>query len=308
MTSIAIVGANGRLGQAATLAFHQAGYRVIAVSRSGNLNLPVGIEQRAANALNQAALIQATTGAELILNALNPPYARWQSEVLTLGRNVLAAAKAHQATHLFIGNVYNYGTQIPAQITPNTLFQADHLLAQVRVDLETLFKQAAIDQQVQTLIIRAGDFYGASQGTWVDLSLLRDLKKGRFTYPSEHWEIPHAWAYLPDLAQAFVALAQQAPKLPMFAQWLFAGHNFTGEQLLTLSENYLGKPLKRAPTPWGLFKVLGVVNKNFKLLTSMRYLWNKPHQLIDTRLATWNFMATPAELAYQQTLQILKLS
>ena len=40
MTSIAIVGANGRLGQAATLAFHQAGYRVIAVSRNGNLNLP----------------------------------------------------------------------------------------------------------------------------------------------------------------------------------------------------------------------------------------------------------------------------
>lgn len=264
-------------------------------------------EQRAANALDQAALIQATEGAELIFNALNPPYARWQTEVLTLGENVIAAAKAHQATHLFIGNIYNYGTQIPTQVTPDTTFHPDHLLAQIRVDLENLFQQAAATQQVQTLMLRAGDFYGANQGTWFDLALLRDADKGKFTYPSQNWDLPHAWAYLPDLAQAFVALAEQTQGLPNFGQWLFAGHTFTGEQLLALSENYLGKTLTRAQAPWGLFKVLGLFNKNLKLLTSMRYLWDCPHQLVDARLATWDFQTTPAEQAYRQTLQTLKL-
>lgn len=307
MKTIAILGAKGRLGQTATLAFHQAGYKVIAVSRHTNLALPSAIEQRAANALDQAALIQATEGAELIFNALNPSYARWQTEVLTLGKNVIAAAKAHQATHLFIGNIYNYGTQIPAQVIPDTTFRPDHLLAQIRLDLENLFQQAATTQQVQTLILRAGDFYGASQGTWFDLALLRDAHKGKFTYPSQNWNLPHAWAYLPDLAQAFVALAEQAQGLPNFGQWLFAGHTFTGEQLLALSENYLGKTLTRAQAPWGLFKVLGLFNKNLKLLTSMRYLWDCPHQLVDARLATWDFQTTPAEQAYRQTLQTLKL-
>lgn len=44
MKTIAILGAKGRLGQAATLAFHQAGYKVIAVSRHANLVLPSTIE------------------------------------------------------------------------------------------------------------------------------------------------------------------------------------------------------------------------------------------------------------------------
>lgn len=306
MKTIAILGAKGRLGHAAALAFHQAGFRVIAVSRAANASLPKLIEQRAADALNQAELITATSGAELILNALNPPYARWKSEVLPMGRNVIAAAKAHQARHVFIGNVYNYGTSIPARVTPNTPFQADTSLGKLRVELEAIFENAAKQQGVQTLILRAGDFYGAAHGSWFDQGILREIKKHKFSYSAD-WNLPHAWAYVPDLANAFVTLAQRSDHLPTFEQYLFEGHTLTGEQLFQLTEQALGENLKRTATPWFFIKLAGLVNRNMRLLGQMKYLFDRPHQLQDQRLKTWNLQTTPPEEAIRQALYDLDL-
>lgn len=306
MPTIAILGAKGRLGHACALAFHQAGFKVLALSRTGKVpTLPNDIEQRAVNALDQAALIQATQGADFIFNGLNPPYAQWQTEVLTLGRNVIAAAKAHQAIQLFPGNIYNYGSTVPAIITPTTSFQADTSLGKIRVELEQLLQQTAEQQGVKTLILRAGDFYGAGKDTWFDVAIFKDIAKGKLTYPNQDWNIPHEWVYLPDLAQAFVALAQRANELPSFGQWLFAGHTLTGEQLHTLTEQLVSKPLKRVEVPWGLLKVLGVLNRNLRLMQEVRYLWQRPHQLVDERVTEWKLVKTPIEQALSQTLKLI---
>jgi hypothetical protein len=57
------------------------------------------------------------------------------------------------------------------------------------------------------------------------------LRKGIAVYPGPLHTL-HAWAYLPDLARAFVLVAERQATLPMFEVLHFPGHTLTGEELL----------------------------------------------------------------------------
>ena len=58
--------------------------------------------------------------------------------------------------------------------------------------------------------------------------MVKDIRKGRFTYPGAP-DIATPWAYLPDLARTFVAVAQRRAELPAFEVLHFAGHRITGQ-------------------------------------------------------------------------------
>jgi hypothetical protein len=86
-------------------------------------------------------------------------------------------------------------------------------------------------EQVQTLILQAGDFFGGKQtGSWFDLVLTREIEKGRFVYPGT-FDCVHAWAYLPHLARTFVRLAEQAHRCDRFERFCFEGHSVTARQM-----------------------------------------------------------------------------
>ena len=53
-----------------------------------------------------------------------------------------------------------------------------------------------------------GDFLG-DQGTWLDLAMAKGLARGRFTQMGPT-DLAHAWAWLPDLAQDVVRVADLA--------------------------------------------------------------------------------------------------
>jgi len=280
MKTIAILGANGRLSNMAAKAFHKAGYSVIAVTRTGkSRNLPADIENRAANAHEVQSLIQATRGADFIFNGLNPPYTRWSKEAMPLAKNVIAAARSHGAVHLFPGNVYNYGTEIGLNMTEQTSFSPSVRKGLIRIQTEEVFQRASEEEGVKTLILRAGDFYGGPiEGSWFDLALASKLKKKVFTYPGP-MNLPHAWAYLPDLANAFVSLAGLSNDLGKFERFNFQGHTLTGNEMLAHVETALKSPIKQASIPWFIFKVGGLVNAMWREIAEMSYLWSTPHSL-----------------------------
>lgn len=279
MHTIAVLGANGRLSNVAARAFQAAGYQVIAITRSGKARGLSGVEQRAADAMDRDGLIRATRGADFIFNGLNPPYTQWSSQVLPMGENVLAAADKHGAVHLFPGNVYNYGRAIPTHVTDSTPRSAETRKGRIRIQLENLFEKAAADRAVRTIVLRAGDFYGTDgTGSWFDQVIAKKIDKGVFTYPGPG-NVPHCWAYLPDLAQAFVRLADKADDLPVYSRYLFAGHTMTGDDLKRHCETAVGHPLKSAGMPWPLLRLLGLVVPMLREVSEMAYLWDRPHQL-----------------------------
>ncbi len=245
MKKIAVFGANGNLGRMVVRAFNDAGWQVRAVTRNGGFDHIQGIEVVAADAMNEKQVIEASYGCDFIFNGINPLYTQWSKLCMPVARNMMAAAKTNGAVHLFPGNVYNYGSKMPATIGDSTPFNADTKKGKIRIEMETLFEKAAQEENVQTIVVRAGDFFGGTRngGTWFDIAIIKDIEKGKMTYPGA-MDIVHSWAYLPDLADTFVKLAERSESLDRFETFLFEGHAITGEQLKIALQNVIGQQLK----------------------------------------------------------------
>lgn len=283
--TVLVLGANGRLGRAATLAFSAAGWQVRAqLRRAPRAPLPPGVQLVQCDALDVPALAAAGQGAQVIVHALNPDYTRWATLLPPLTAAVLAVARATGATLMLPGNVYNFGNQLPPVLTEDTPFAATHPKAAQRIALEAALADAAASG-VRSIVLRAGDFLGDA-GTWVDMAMAKGLARrpvGRFTQmgPSD---VPHAWAWLPDLAQTFVAVAERRTALPAHAVLHVPGHTLTGAQLQQAFAEALGRPLDSARFPWPLLRLATPFSPMLRALFEMRYLWERPHQLDGSRL------------------------
>lgn len=286
METVIILGAAGRIGDAAARAFVERGWRVKGLARNARAaTLAPGVEPTNVDAFDRDALIAACKGAAVVVNALNPLYTEWREKVLPMARNVAAAAAEAGATHMLPGNVYNFGHAVAMDMREDAPRQASTEKARIRIDMEDLFAAAAERQGVRTVVLRAGDFYGGTRaGSWLDLMILSKLGKGVFTWPGPA-DVPHAFAYLPDLGRAFAALAARRADLPAFATFHFAGHTLTGLEMKAAAEQVTGRPLRLGRVPWPLLRAAGLVSPMMREIVAMSYLWRTPHSLDGAKLA-----------------------
>jgi nucleoside-diphosphate-sugar epimerase len=314
MNTVLILGARGRFGQAATQAFASAGWRVLAQARPGKA-VPPGASTHTtclSVPLNDtAALLKAAQGAHVVVHALNPRNytdTAWTREAPALLETSLHLAQQLGATLMMPVNVYNFGTQLPSLLREDTPQAPDHTKAHVRVAMEQRLQRAAREGAVRSIVVRAGDFFGQGQGSWLDLVLAKHLARGVVTLPGPR-DVPHAWAYLPDLAATFVRVAEQREQVSAFAALHFRGHTLTLDDWVSALQ--VGrKPLQLKPLPWTLMRVLAPMSPTVRSLCTMRYLWQRAHAMDNTRLLALvgTEPHTPFDLAARQALQNLELA
>ncbi|HEU0222051.1 MAG TPA: NAD(P)H-binding protein [Paracoccaceae bacterium] len=295
---VLILGANGRFGRHASAAFLAAGWRVTALVRPGRAE--PAPHRLLADATDAEALTRAAQGADLIVNALNPPYPDWAREVPRLTRAVIQAARATGATVLLPGNVYNFGSTMPATLTAATEQAADTAKGAIRRTMERTYAASG----VRTILLRAGDFIDiAVSGNWFESHIAKRARDGVVIYPGPLDRL-HAWAFLPDLARAAVALAERRDALAPFADIPFPGHAVTGAGLVAAMEEVLGQRLRVRRFPWTLVALLSPFSPMPREVREMRYLWEVPHRLDGTAFATLvpDFRPTPLVQALAASL------
>ncbi len=313
---VLVLGANGRFGAAAVTAFAAAGWTVLAQARRAPAALPPGARHLAVALDDTEALVAAAAGARVVVHAVNPVYTDWARQLLPLARQGLDAAERLGALFMLPGNIYGFGEGMPAVLREDTPEQPTTGKGRLRVDLEAEIAGLARAGRLRAVVIRAGDFYGGGQGSWLDLAVVKSLRAGKLVYPGP-LDVPHAWAYLPDLARAFVAVAEQAlaGEAAAFETLHFAGHTLTGGDLLEavqVAAADLGvtppvvatRGWRRGGMPWGPIRVMGLVLPMMKAIAEMRYLWQVPHALDGTRLAAriGPLPQTPPRQALRQAL------
>ena len=285
MTKIAILGANGRLGRVVGKAFVEAGYEVRAVTRAGKVPVELeGATAVAGDALDAASLIRATEGVDIVFNGLNPIYTEWEKQ-MPMAENVMAACRANDALHFFPGTVYNYGSPMPTVVFEDTPFNPTNEKGRIRVAMEALFRREAEAGRVRTVVLRAGDFFGGTgTGSWFDLVMGSKIGKGVYTAAGPT-NLVHEWAYLPDFARGFVALAGHLDRLAAFETFHFPGHAVTDMEIKAAAEKAVGRPLKLAQLPWWILRAGSPFFAMWRELTIMSYLRFEPHRLVSNRLA-----------------------
>jgi nucleoside-diphosphate-sugar epimerase len=281
---ILVLGAAGGLGRAAALAFCTAGWSVASLVRgtSGSAVAP-GTELIEVNARDGAAVIEAARGADVVLNALNVPFTQWATAAVPLAEAAITAARENGATLVFPGNLYVYGSRIPAIIDETTPVQPTSRKGEIRAAIEARLRAAAEDG-TQVIILRSGDYFGAGAASYFDRLLIRDIASGRLTYPGP-LDVVHEWAYLPDLAEAMRRLVEARAVLPRFAQFGFPGHAATGREMVGAISRACGRGFNVSGMPWTMLRLLGAVVPIFRELSEVAYLWSTPHAIDGTRLA-----------------------
>jgi nucleoside-diphosphate-sugar epimerase len=222
-----LLGPSGRFGRHMGTAFRHAGWEVRPFARDTD------------------DLMDAAKGDDVIINGWNPPYPEWEAQVPGQILYISEAAQVSGATLLQPGNVYVYGEGAPEVMTPETPHAATNPLGRVRMDLEA----ALAASPAQTILLRAGDFTDTeASGNWFDMVMAAKLAKGRFVYPGARDRV-HSFAFLPDMARAYVVLAEMRASLPNHADVPFEGYSLTGQQLHDAVEVATGRRLEPANVP-----------------------------------------------------------
>jgi nucleoside-diphosphate-sugar epimerase len=184
---------------------------------------------------------------------------------------------------------------------------------EIRFEMEAAIRAGA----PRSIIVRAGDFFGGpGTGSWFDLAVVKDLGRGKITYPGP-LDVLHAWAYLPDLARTFVLLAQARGELSAHQSFHFPGYAVRGEELVAaitraahrrgvLAE---GRVAAVKGMPWTLVRIAGVFNPMLRELARMSYLWRQPHRLVGTKLESVirKIPMTPLDNALEDALAQLPI-
>lgn len=293
-STVLILGATGRLGVACTKAFADAGWRVMAQSRKpaatqwpdSVITLVTGdspIEQHTSR----------LQSIDVVVHAMNPAYtnAAWTTHIPSMMKSAILVAQSLNACLMFPGNVYNFGADMPRVLDESTPQRPTTHKGKLRVDSELALAHATQTSSLRAVVIRAGDFFGSGKGSMFDQVTVSKIKKGTLTYFGPI-DTTTPWAYVPDLAQAFVRVAEHRQQLAKFEVVHFAGHAINGSdwlaalQPLAAANGWVsrGQPLKTAALPWPVMRVLALFSPALAALTEMRYLHRTPHALSNTRL------------------------
>ena len=290
--TVLVLGATGGIGGEVARQLRDAGWRVRALTRgtAGAAPRDEGLTWLNGDAMSREDVMRCAEGCKVIVHAVNPPgYRNWETLVLPMLDNTIAAAATHGATIVLPGTVYNFGPDAFPLLDEDSPQHPLTRKGMIRVELERRL-EAVSRQGVRSIIVRAGDFFGPKPGnSWFAQGLLKSGQPvASISNPAEAG-VGHQWAYLPDVARTMVELLAHRKALGAFERFHMAGHwDATGLQMAQAIQRVVARRTAKTPpikgTPWWLMRVAAPFVPTLRELLEMRYLWKEPVQMVNSRL------------------------
>jgi nucleoside-diphosphate-sugar epimerase len=307
-----VIGITGSIGREVAETLLRRGWQVRALHRDPSAARISGVSPNAVewikgDAMQSSDVVEAARGTELIVHAANPPnYRNWRGLALPMLDNTIAAAKISNARILLPATIYNFGCNAPRILKENTPQIPTARKGQVRVEMELKLQKASL-HGVRSIIVRAGDFFGPGAGnSWLTRGMVRARGRVRSVYNPGPPEVGHSWAYLPDLAETMARLIECERPMSAYEVLHFRGHWF--ERGVEMAERVCrasgisGHRIK--PFPWWAIKLAAPFVNAFHEMLEMRYLWQVPMQMDNTKMRTLigQESHTPIDVALAATL------
>jgi nucleoside-diphosphate-sugar epimerase len=304
-----VLGATGGIGGETARALARHGWKIRALARRGRpADEATSWEWVKGDSLDQASIVAAARGVEVIAHAVNPPgYRNWAKLVLPMVENTIAAARASGARILLPGTIYNYGADAFPVLREDSPQRATTHKGKIRIALEEKLESAARGG-ICSLIVRLGDFFGPNAGNnWFSQGM---VKPGRpvtsITNPGSKG-IGHAWAFLPDAGEVFAELMDREGELAPFERFHFRGHwDADGTEMIAAIRKAAGnESIPARSLPWWIFRLASPFHETMRELYATRPLWQTPIELDNTKLV--RFLGkephTPLQAAVEAALR-----
>ncbi|SEP68528.1 Nucleoside-diphosphate-sugar epimerase [Devosia sp. YR412] len=306
MTKRTVIIGNGTIGSLVADILLARGGDVRIAQRRRPATLKPGLEHIPCDVLDAAAVRNAVDGATHVLLAVAFPYdARvWKTAWPTTIRNVVEACAAVGAKVVFIDNLYQLGPQTEPRREDMALSTAGEKAAILTG--ATAIWMAARDR-VRFAALRCPDFYGPGVvASHLGPSTFGALAQGRSASMIVPPDIPHAFAYAPDIARAAVTLLDADDDAYGQVWNMPCAEIQTPRQLLQLGAVALNVPLKLTVLPLWTLPVVGLFSRFIKEVWDVRYTWDRPYTVDASKFMTrFGFVPTPFETGIPATARSL---
>jgi nucleoside-diphosphate-sugar epimerase len=245
--------------------------------------------------MDAQALSQAAAGVQVVVHAVNPPgYRHWETLALPMLRASMAVAGQQGARLLLPGNVYNFEAGGPGPWPEDAPQRPLTRKGRVRVTMEQALREAAERDGLKSLVLRAGDFFGAaSPSSWFNTVMVQPGRPVQRVVDPHTPGVGHTWAYLPDAALAAARLLEldqaQPGKLALAERVHFKGHELADGRELAQSvvqavARHEGRRVPIRAVPWWVLPTVAWASPLLREVSEMRYLWRQALALDNARL------------------------
>ena len=299
-----IVGA-GQVGLPLAQLLVARGRRVRVVKRGPPVESLRGVEWARGDVTNRAFTDTAFRGASVVYNCANPANFQWADVLLPLARSIREAAGRAGARLVVLDSIFMYGRPRRGVLTEDHPYEPCSQKGELRALLARELFDAHSRGDVRATAGYAGDFYGptaSDQSPLLGRKFLAAMRRGHAVAVFGDPDVPHACAYIPDVAEGLATLGEDEKALGR-AFHLPTAWNGSIRELMTKFALSTGRPLRLRRTPKAALRVAGLVDPTIREALEMLYLWEVPCQLDDRRFVeTFGIRATPVETTIKQTL------
>jgi nucleoside-diphosphate-sugar epimerase len=280
------------------------GLPVRAVTRSGAADVPVGVEQVAADVATPEGARQACAGAAVVYHCAQPAYTKWVELFPPLTRAVLDGTADAGAKLVFADNLYVYGPP-EGPMTEETPQRAQGKKGRIRIEMAAAILRAHAEGRLRCTIGRSSDYYGPRGTTsTVGDNLMKPLLRGKRARWVGSLDQPHTLNYLEDMARALVTLGEREEADGQV--WhLPAAEPLTGRQFLMLTYDAAGLPSKAGVASRPMIRLVGVFNPLVRELNETLYQFERPFVSDASKFqgAFGPFEPTPHQEAVRRTVE-----
>lgn len=286
--SALVLGITGGIGRAVAAALRRRGVEIHALvrdrARAAEAVGRMPVTWIDGDAGDRDAVLRAAEGRDLLFFGVNPPgYRRWRELALPMLANAVEAAERSGARLMFPGNMYVFSPASGPVVDESAPHAPETEKGMVRWDMEAMIGASG----AASLVLRAGDFFGPDvPSSWFRQMLV--VRGGRVAAVRDLSPrgVGHAWAYVPDLAEAFARLADRDATLPGRAVFHFDGHwTGPGRSMAEAIRAALPGDVPIRPYPWWQLRAAAPFVPVAREALEMRWLWTTPIALDARRLA-----------------------
>ena len=294
----------GPTGQATAKRLEAMGRETVIAQRSKPAALPRGARFIAADALDRESVLTATRGSEQIVVAIGFPYVGklWREVWPKAIGNFVAACEATGARMVFIDNLYMYGPQT-APLVETMPLTSYGLKPAARSAATRVWMEAAAAGRARVAALRPPDFYGPGvPRAYLGETTIGALACGKPATFIGSPDIPHDYAYVPDIARAAATLLD-APDSAFGQAWnMPCAPTLTTRQILQIAADALGVPLRIRTLPAALLAPIGLFSPFMSEVREMRFQWDRPYRVDAAKFAKafWSDV-TPFEAGVRET-------
>ena len=297
-----VLGASGGLGHAVVQELAKQGKTVRAVNRSGNIDVPSGVEVKAADTSDLESTIKACQGASVIYNCVNVPYMDWQEKLPSIYDNIIQAAASVKAKLVVGDNLYMYG-YVDGAIKEDLPYASLERKGQLRIRLANKIMEAHKNGRINVTVGRAPDYYGphainAAMGERV----FEPALNGGTAMVLGNPDVKHTYIFNEDFARGLIILGEKDEALGEV--WhIPSAETLTTRQFLNLISEVAGTKLKIRSASKFLVSMLGIFSPIMRELKEMMYEWENDYVVDYSKfMNTFEFETTPHRVAIRKTL------